>query len=179
MQRTSTTVVCVVALALLEAVSSAANVRVMVPDPDDAPLDRAVEIASAAVGAHIPYFVHDADPLAVVGETWSRFFDGEAPVGALEVAIADVLSRWRVGSLDLPDYYLVAGAEQLGTTTRHWFGGILHEASPMRVVPVTAHPESIVRALATLRPGRWWPLLDRLLDGLERRVPDQVGLRGG
>ncbi len=49
----------------------------------------------------------------------------------------------------------------------------------MRVVPVVRHPESIVRALATLRPGRWWPLLDRLLDGVERRVPDQVGLRAG
>src|SRR3712207_7746001 len=45
----------------------------------------------------------------------------------------------------------------------HWYLGFLHAAAPARVVPAT----SIVDELGRLPTGRWWPDLDRLLDGVE------------
>ena len=86
--------------------------------------------------AHSPYLVHDADPLAAVGDAWVRRYDEQGPIGELEVAVAETLARWRVGSIELPDYYLVLDAEAWGATRRHWYLGVLHGAAPARVVPV-------------------------------------------
>jgi hypothetical protein len=180
-QRSSTTVVCLAGGAtapLAEPIGRAANVRVVLTDPDAAPLDRASAATQAAAGAHIPYLVHDADPLAGVVDAWVRYFDERGPVGELEVAVTDVLARWRAGSLDLPDYYLVVEIESLTATRRHWFGGVLHGDAPTRVVLVAARPTSVIDALGRLVPGRWWSPLDRLLTGVERRVPDHVNLPG-
>ena len=117
--------------------------------------------------------MHDADPLAAVADAWVRRFDEQGPVGELEVAVAETLARWRVGSIELPDYYLVLDAEAWGATRRHWYLGVLHQAAPARVIPVP-DPDAAARTLPRLGAGAWWPDLDDLLGGIERVVPDQL-----
>jgi hypothetical protein len=176
-RRTSTTVVAVVgdgARACVERLERSANVATLVPDADDAALDRAVVAWSAATRIHTPYFAHDADPLGAVADAWVRRYDEQGPVGELEVVVTDTIARWRAGSLDLPDYYLVLDAETWGPTRRHWYLGVLHRTAPARVVPVP-NAEAAPSALVRLSAGRWWPDLDELLDRIDQVVPDKVG----
>jgi hypothetical protein len=175
-RRTSTTVVSVVgtdAGAWVERLGEAANVVPARPEIDDPPLDRAVAAWAEAVRAHSPYLVHDADPLAAVADAWVRRFDEAGPVGELEVAVSETLARWRAGSIEMPDYYLVLDAESWTPTRRHWYLGVLHAAAPARVVPVP-DPDAAARMLSRLGAGAWWPDLDDLLGGIEQVVPDQV-----
>ena len=175
-QRTSTTVVAVVGDERPSACAASARrstwCRSSV-DADDPPLDRAVATWSEAARAHTPYLVHDADPLAAVGDAWVRRFDEEGPVGELEVAVVETLARWRVGSIELPDYYLVLDAEAWTATRRHWYLGVLHSKAPARVVPVP-DPDAAAHMLPRLGAGAWWPDLDDLLGGIEQVVPDQL-----
>jgi hypothetical protein len=174
-RRTSTTVVAVVgtdARACVERLDRWANVATLVPEPDAPSLDRAVAAWSAATRMHTPYFVHDADPLGAASAAWVRRFDERGPVGELEVAVTDTVARWRAGSIELPDYYLVLDAEAWTPTRRHWYLGVLHTAGPARVVPVPDADEA-GSALAHLSAGRWWPDVDELLTGIEHVVPDQ------
>jgi hypothetical protein len=181
MQRASTTVVVLVGPGtetMLPLLESAANVRVLTIDDDDAsPLDRAVTATTEAASAHAPYLVHDADPLAVVADAWARYFDGTGPRGELEVAVAETLARARTGALEMPDYYVVLDPEQLDATRRHFWLGLLHRDAPARVVPANPDPTSALAALGTLAPGPWWSPLDDLLRGIEHEVPDQIGTR--
>jgi hypothetical protein len=109
-----------------------------------------------------------------VADAWARRYEGLGAAGELEVAVAETLARWRARALDLPDYYLVVDPEALGPTVRHWFLGVLRAAAPNRVVAgAPARPAG--DALAALRPGPWWPELDRLLADVDRVVPDQAG----
>jgi hypothetical protein len=175
-QRTSTTVVAVVgtdAAACVERLGRAANVVPVTVDADEPPLDRAVAAWSDAARSHSPYFVHDADPLAAVADAWVRRYDEEGPIGELEVAEVETLARWRVGSIELPDYYVVLDAERWGPTRRHWYLGMLHSRAPARVVPVP-DPDAAARMLPRLGAGAWWPDLDDLLGGIEQVVPDQL-----
>ena len=174
-RRTSTTVVTVVgndARGCVARLGGAVNVAALTPDGDD-PLDRAVAAWAEATRVHTPYFVHDADPLALVTDTWVRRYDEQGPIGELEVAVEATKARWRVGSIELPDYYVVLDAEALDATRRHWYLGVLHKAAPARVVPVP-NPLDAAAALPRLTAGRWWPDLDELLEGIDRVVPDQV-----
>jgi hypothetical protein len=178
MQRTSTTVVALVgdpASSCVTALGRAANVVAHLTDPAAAPLQRAVDAWGAAARTHAPYFVHDADPLAAVVDAWIRRYDEQGPVGELEVAVAETVARWRARSIELPDYYLVLDADTWGATRRHWYLGVLHDAGPARVVPATGDPAVVAETLAHLAAGRWWPDVDRLLEGVDRVVPDQVG----
>jgi hypothetical protein len=175
-QRTGSTVVTVVgerATECVQRLGEATNVVPISVDRDDPPLDRAVATWAEATHAHTPYLVHDADPLTVVADAWVRYFDEDGPIGDLEVAVAETLARWRVGSIELPDYYLVLDAEGWGATRRHWYLGVLHRAAPARIVPVI-DPEAAARTLPRLGAGAWWPDLDDLLGGIERVVPDQL-----
>jgi hypothetical protein len=178
MQRTSTTVVALVgerARSGVEALGRAANVVAHVADPDRTALERAVDAWAVAARTHSPYFVHDADPLTAVADAWVRRYDEEGPVGELEVAVTETVARWRARSIELPDYYLVLDAETWGPTRRHWYLGVLHDAGPARVVPAIGDPLVLADTLAHLSAGRWWPDVDRLLDGIDRVVPDQIG----
>jgi hypothetical protein len=177
MQRLSTTVVTVVGGTgdLLERITGAANVRILPTDPDRSAIDRAVDAWSQALRTAVPYSLHDADPLAAVADAWVRWFDQLAPVGELEVAVAETLARWRARSLDLPDYYLAVDPEAWSPTRRHWYLGYLAGWAPMRVVATNGDLLAPIGHLAT---GRWWPDLDQLLTGIERIVPDQAGLAG-
>jgi hypothetical protein len=175
-RRTSTTVVTVVgreARACVERLGRGANVATIVPDPDDLALDRAVAAWSEATRVHTPYFAHDADPLDAAAGAWVRRFDEQGPIGELEVAVSDTVARWRAGSIELPDYYVVLDAEAWPPTRRHWYLGVLHAAAPTRVVPVP-NADAAEATLPRLSAGRWWPDLDELLDGIDRVVPDQV-----
>ena len=176
-RRTGTTVVAVVGddtRACLDLLDHGANVVTHAADPEADPLDRAVAAWSAATRVHTPYFAHDADPLDATADAWIRRYDGEGPIGELEVAVVDTLARWRAGSVELPDYYLVVDAETWAPTRKHWYLGVLHAAAPARVVPVV-DADAAVAALGRLTPGRWWPDLDELLADIDRIVPDQVG----
>src|SRR5437870_1910813 len=169
MQRASTTVVVLVGpgtATLLQMLEDAANVRVLHLDDNSSPLDRAVAATRQAGGAHIPYLVHDADPLARGVDAWARYFDEAGPIGELEVAVSDTLARARTGALELPDYYLVLDPERLEATRRHFWLGLLHRNAPARVVPVEPDPASVLTALGTLTPGRWWSPIGDLLAGL-------------
>jgi len=125
-------------------------------------------------GAHTTYVVHDDDPLAAVADGWVRLFEESGPIGELEVAVAETVARWRAGTAELPDYYLVAGVDTLTDTRRHWYFGVLRDAAARRVVPVDPDAGAVLGALEALAPGPWWPPVDRLLDGIERRAPDLV-----
>jgi hypothetical protein len=176
MRRISTTVVALVgepARACLEGLERAANVRAVPTDPEAAPLERATAAWQVAAGSHRPYLVHDADPLAAVADAWVRRFDEQAPAGELEVAVAETLRRWRAGTVELPDYYLVLDADAWQATRRHWYLGVLHRAAPSRVLPAPGTAAAVRERLAVLAAGRWWPDMDRLLDGIDRLVPDR------
>lgn len=177
MQRVSTTVIAVVGVSArvcAEAVGGDLNARAVLPEAGDEPLQRAVDAWAQARRAHVPYLLHDADPLAAVADAWVRRFDQHGPVGELEVAVGDTVTRWRAGSIELPDYYLVLDGEALEATRRHWYLGFLHGAAPSRVVPSTATPAGVRAAIPRLRAGRWWPDLEELLAGVEHVVPDRA-----
>ena len=178
MQRTSTTVGAAVGGAddVLARLTGAANVRTLRADPGAPALERASTAWEQATRTTAPYAVHDADPLAAVAEAWIRRFDGLAPGGELEVAVAATLGRWRARSLELPDYYLVIDPEGWDPTRRHWYLGYLAAAAPSRVV---AAGSDLLATIGHLGAGRWWPELDRLLDGVDLVVPDRAGLPDG
>jgi hypothetical protein len=176
--RHATTVVCVVgdgARAAVEALRGRANVRVVVPEGEAVAADRAGEAWRLAAGTSVPYLVHDADPLAAVADAWVRRFDEAGAIGELEVAVADLVARWRARTVGLPDYYLVRDAESLSPTRRHWYLGYLHGAAPARVVPARGPASALADGLGRLPTGRWWPDVDRLLEGVELVVPDRAG----
>ena len=78
-------------------------------------------------------------------------------------AICDALGR-----------LLIEAPDELPATERHWFLGVLAGAAAHRIVLV--EPGRSVRDhLGSLPAGPWWPPLDRLLDGIEHAVPDQLG----
>jgi hypothetical protein len=181
MQRTATTVLTVVAgdpavsAAVLSAWPGAANVHAILTDPGLAALDRATQGWDAAARTNLPYALHDADPLAGVAEAWVRLFDGEGPVGELEVAVAETIARWRRRAIELPDYYLVVKPEDWPPTRRHFYLGVLGSLAPTRLAVTEGDLTSAIAALGT---GPWWPDVDRLLDGIDRQVPDRVGVSG-
>ena len=178
-QRIATTVVALVgepARACLEALGRATNVATARPDTAAPSLERATAAWQAATHTHTTYLLHDADPLETVADAWVRRFDVEqpGPAGELEVAVAEMLRRWRARAIELPDYYLVLDPETWEATRRHFYLGVLHRAAPSRVVPVIGTPGRVGAQLGGLRSGRWWPEVDRLLDGIDRVVPDSL-----
>ncbi len=177
MQRVSSTVVCVVGGddSAIDALRHKANIVVYQPDPAAPAMTRAVEAWDLARRTHSAYFVHDADPLVSVADAWGGYFQGSSPVGELEVVVSETLARWRAGSIELPDYYLVFSAEDWAPHRQHWYLGLLAGAATFRVAAVNQGPDLAYR-LAALPAGRWWPDLDHLVAGIERLPPDQAGL---
>ncbi|MEU9891875.1 hypothetical protein [Sphaerisporangium sp. NPDC051011] len=138
------------------------------------------EITDVVVRASATYVVHDADPLAEVGEAWTGFFDEAAPVGGLEVAIESTLAALRAERLILPDYYVVLDPDDMPETRRHWWLGVLAGAAPARVVPSPASASAVTHTLGSLSAGRWWPAdLEGWLRDLPRTIPDRAGLAAG
>jgi len=180
MERSRTTVVAAVgplagvARSVLEAAAATARLVVSLPAPEDPSLERAVAARRAAAGVSSPYLVHDADPLSAVAAAWTVLYDETGPIGTLEVAVSEAVAAWRGGRVELPDYYLVLDPERWAPTPLHFYLGWLATQAPARVLPAPASPPGVSRVLRNLPSGRWWPPLDRLLDGVARVVPDAL-----
>jgi hypothetical protein len=174
-ERISATVVALIGAdeKAVAALAGKANVALYSADPSAPRIEQATTAWEAARHAHTPYFVHDADPLAWVGQAWAARFEGTGEVGDLEVAVHDTLARWRAGAVGLPDYYLLCSPDNWPPAWRHWYLGFLGAACPLRVV-VTGGYADLASALMALPAGRWWPDMDELLAGIEHVVPDQV-----
>jgi hypothetical protein len=172
----NTTVVAVVAPPGVSPLDDAhaANVRVLRPDPDLAPLDRAKVVWDQARRTSASYLVHDADPLAWIADAWAARFEGRGVVGDLEVAVSETVSRWRARNLDLPDYYVIVDPEDLRPVLRHWFLGILTAAAPARVRAASAS-RPVIDQLGELPTGPWWPGVDQLVADIDRILPEQAG----
>ena len=179
MQRLSTTVIALLGTEPqnVSALGRATNVRTFA-DPSPAPaLERAVRAWSEARKTRSTYFVHDADPLAAVAQAWSARFDATGTIGDLEIAVAATLQRWRSGALDMPDYYLIYGADAWAPTLRHFYLGFLSAEAPARVEMTELG--RINDTIGALRSSRWWPDLGALLGGIDLVIPDQAGLAAG
>jgi hypothetical protein len=157
---------------VLAALARAVNVRVVqLEEPD--PMIRAVRAWEQCRSSSRTFTVHDADPLSVVRQSWSDWFSGTAPHGTVEIARSDALARFRAGTVDLPDVYLVVGAADLAEHDRHWYLGVLHDAAPSRVIPTTTEPHAALKALTSWTSGRWWPTVESILDTIENRLPNR------
>ncbi len=175
MQRSSSTVVALVGPGAGEMVPALGRVGVRAVAVDHAlpPLERAAAAQQGSASASAALAVHDADPLAAVVDAWVQLFDGTGAVGQVEVERSAAIARWRASTIELPDYYVLLDPDAWEPTRRHWFLGVLFGAAPPRIVPVRTRDE-IPAALRRLPSGRWWPPMDRLLDGIERQVPDLI-----
>lgn len=182
MRRPASTVVVVAgehAATIVTEAGQLGNVRARAVGGLDA-ADRATVALDLVARSSTTYVVHDLDPLSEVADAWVEFFDGTAAHGRLEAATHNTLRALRAGKAMLPDYYIVLEPETMPATRRHWWLGVLTGAAPARVVPAAASLTAVRDALASLRTGRWWPdPLDEWLRGLDRAVPDQVGVRAG
>jgi hypothetical protein len=172
--------------------SSSSTTLVIVGDEADAALHtldglanvraanlRAADEADAArwtAGSHTPYLVHDRDPLEHVAAAWVEFFDDLSTMGSLELEIERVLIALGRDAVSLPDYYVVLAPESLSPTWKHWWLGVMPQASPTRVIPWSDSDASLTRLLRRLPTGRPWPEPAPWLRGLTHAVPDRVGL---
>jgi len=159
------------ALTTLDGLSNVRAARLRsVPDSD---------AARATLVGGTPYLVHDRDPLEHVAAAWVEFFDDQATLGSLELEIERVLVALGREAVALPDYYVVLAPESLAPTWKHWWLGVMPEASPTRVIPWSDSDASLVRLLRRLPTGRPWPAPEKWLRGLTHTVPDRVGLDRG
>ena len=160
--------------AALRTLDGLANVRTAhlrsVPDTD---------AARWTSTGNTPYLVHDRDPLEHVAAAWVEFFDDVATLGSLELEIERMLVALGREAVSLPDYYVVLAPETLPPTWKHWWLGVMPQASPTRVIPWSDSDASLVRLLRRLPTGRPWPTPEPWLRGLTHTVPDRVGLERG
>ena len=197
MRRNSSTVVVLAGSApgeVFAALGRSMNVTLIRPeDPADKDQD-GIEAAAAALQragrATSPYALVPADPLAAVAASWQAMWDVSRPQGPAEFEreAAKVLTAWRAGRFELPDYYLVlaTGAGATGTgdgdTGDHgpdFHLGPLRWARPHRVAFVAAaepaqQAAGVLQALGSLRHGPWWPGLDEVIETARRFYPDSL-----
>ena len=126
--------------------------------------------------SHLPYVVHDHDPLSHVAAAWVEFFDDQTTLGTLDFEIDRALTALERGLAAMPDYYVVLEPETLSPTWKHWWLGVLPEAAPTRVIPWDDRSPSVARMLRKLPTGRAWPEPEPWLRTVARSVPDRVGL---
>ncbi|WP_395244027.1 hypothetical protein ACGGZK_18185 [Agromyces sp. MMS24-K17] len=137
------------------------------------------EVARWSAASDRPFVVHDRDPLGHVAAAWVEFFDDQSSYGVLELEIARAVQAAGRKAMSVPDYYVVLHPESLPTTWKHWWLGVLADASPTRVIPWPDADDSLARLLRKLPTGRAWPRVDEWLPGVAGQVPDRVGLGGG
>ncbi len=134
------------------------------------------EIARWSRGATTPYLVHDRDPLEHVAAAWVEFFDDRSTLGALELEIDRAIDALTSGAATIPDYYVVVEPETMAPTWRHWWLGVMAQASPSRIIPRREADPSLARLLRRLPTGRAWPAVDPWLRSVTAAVPDRVGI---
>ena len=190
MRRNASTVVVLPGPApaeVLAALGRSMNVALIRPeDPADDDRDGFEAAAGAlqrAGRSTSPYALVPADPLAAVAAAWQAMWDVSRPEGpaSFEQEAAKVLSAWRSGRFELPDYYLVlaAGPAEGGDQGPDFYLGPLRSARPRRVAFVAATEPAqqavgVLHALGSLRHGPWWPGLDKVIEVARTFYPDRL-----
>ena len=193
MRRNSSTVVVLPSPApaeVLAALNRSMNVALIRPeDPADDDGDE-IEAAAGALRragrSTSPYALVPADPLAAVATSWQAMWDVSRPEGpaGFEQEAVKVLSAWRSGRFELPDYYLVlaagpVGAGEAGDQGPDFYLGPLRSARPHRVAFVAATEPAqqavgVLQALGSLRYGPWWPPLDEVIEVARTFYPGRL-----
>ena len=183
MRRNASTVVVLPGPApaeVLAAVGRSMNVALIrPPEPagdDGDGLAAAAAALQQAGRSSAAYALVPADPLAALAASWQAMWDvsrSEGPAG-FEAEALKVLTAWRSGRFELPDYYLV-----LGDQGQDFYLGPLRTARPRRVAVVAATDPAqqavgVLHALGSLPYGPWWPGLDQLIEAARTFYPGQL-----
>lgn len=195
MRRNASTVVVLPGPApaeVLAAVGRSMNValiRALEPADDDGDgLAAAAGALQQAGRSSAAYALVPADPLAALAASWQAMWDVSRPEGpaGFEAEALKVLTAWRSGRFELPDYYLVLGpgpAGPPGPGAGHqgpdFYLGPLRTARPQRVAVVAATEPAqqavgVLHALGSLPYGPWWPGLDQLIEAARTFYPGQL-----
>jgi hypothetical protein len=184
MRRNASTVVVLPGPAtgeVLAALGRSMNVALIRPEPQEETdgLTAAAEALQRAGGATSPYALVPADPLAAVAASWREMWDVSNQEGSagFEVEAAKVLTAWRAGRFELPDYYLVLA--QQDPERPDFRLGPLRSARAHRVVLVPEQEPAqqaagVLHALGSLRHGPWWPGLDEVIELARQFYPDSL-----
>ena len=168
MRRNASTVVVLPGPApaeVLAAVGRSMNVALIrPPEPADGDSD-ALEAAAGALQqagrSTSAYALVPADPLAALAASWRAMWDVSRPEGpaGFEAEALKVLTAWRSGRFELPDYYLILGpgpagpaGPAAGDQGPDFYLGPLRTTRPQRVAVVAA-PSPPSRPSASCRPS--------------------------
>ena len=198
MRRNASTVVVLPGPApaeVLAAVGRSMNVALIRP-PEPAADDgdgiaAAAEALQQAGRSSAAYALVPADPLAALAASWQAMWDVSRPDGpaGFEAEALKVLTAWRSGRFELPDYYLVLGpgpagpigpaGPVAGDQGPDFYLGPLRTARPQRVAVVAAtepaqQAAGVLNALGSLPYGPWWPGLDQLIEAARTFYPGQL-----
>jgi hypothetical protein len=203
MRRNASTVVVLPGPApaeVLAAIGRSMNVALIrAPEPaqDDADgLEAAAGALQQAWRSASAYALVPADPLAALAASWRAMWDVSRPEGPaeFEAEALKVLTAWRSGRFELPDYYLVLGpgparparpagpadpAAAAGDQGPDFYLGPLRTTRPQRVAVVAATEPAqqavgVLHALGSLPYGPWWPGLDKVIEAARTFYPGQL-----
>jgi hypothetical protein len=183
MRRNASTVVVLPGPApaeVLAAVGRSMNVALIRPpepaDDDGDGLEAAAGALQQAGRSTSAYALVPADPLAALAASWRAMWDVSRPEGPaeFEAEALKVLTAWRSGRFELPDYYLI-----LGDQGPDFYLGPLRTARPQRVALVAATEPAqqavgVLQALGSLPYGPWWPGLDEVIEAARTFYPGQL-----
>jgi len=207
MRRNASTVVVLPGPApaeVLAAVGRSMNVALIRPaepaDHDRDGLDAAAGALQQAGRSTSAYALVPADPLAALAASWRAMWDVSRPEGpaGFEAEALKVLTAWRSGRFELPDYYLVLGpgpagparparpagpagaaSPAAGDQGPDFYLGPLRTTRPQRVAVVAAtepaqQAAGVLQALGSLPYGPWWPGLDEVIEAARTFYPGRL-----
>jgi len=206
MRRNASTVVVLPGPApaeVLAAVGRSMNVALIRPaepaEDDRDGLDAAAGALQQAGRSTSAYALVPADPLAALAASWRAMWDVSRPEGpaGFEAEALKVLTAWRAGRFELPDYYLVLGpgpaspagpglagppgpaSPAAGDQGPDFYLGPLRTARPQRVAVVAATEPAqqavgVLQVLGSLPYGPWWPGLDEVIQTARTFYPGQL-----
>jgi hypothetical protein len=189
MRRNASTVVVLPGPApaeVLAAVGRSMNVALIRPpepaDDDAEGLEAAAAALQQAGRSTSAYALVPADPLAALAASWRAMWDVSRPEGpaGFEAEALKVLTAWRSGRFELPDYYLIlAAGPEAGDQGPDFYLGPLRTARPQRVALVAATEPAqqavgVLQALGSLPYGPWWPGLDEVIQTARTFYPGQL-----
>jgi hypothetical protein len=183
MRRNASTVVVLPGPApaeVLAAIGRSMNVALIRPpesaDDDADGFEAAAGALQQAGRSTSAYALVPADPLAALAASWRAMWDVSRPEGpaGFEAEALKVLTAWRSGRFELPDYYLI-----LGDQGPDFYLGPLRTARPQRVALVAATEPAqqavgVLQALGSLPYGPWWPGLDEVIEAARTFYPGQL-----
>ena len=198
MRRNASTVVVLPGPApaeVLAAVGRSMNVALIRPpdpaDDDGDGLEAAAGALQQAGRSTSAYALVPADPLAALAASWRAMWDVSRPEGpaGFEAEALKVLTAWRSGRFELPDYYLILGpgpaspagpaGPAAGDQGPDFYLGPLRTTRPQRVAVVAATEPAqqavgVLQALGSLPYGPWWPGLDEVIETARTFYPGQL-----